>query len=142
MSSQKISNALTFEEKDSTPDMFPQQKMNESKTEMGFKEGMKLEAINPFKLSEITVASVTKILEKGNMMISFDVNQIMPGRDWFCYHESSPCLLPAGYCDYYGVELTPPSSHKENFDWQAYLNDNAGKLAPVKLFHRVYILFT
>ncbi|CAD5120574.1 DgyrCDS9139 [Dimorphilus gyrociliatus] len=136
LSSQKVSNAISYDDKDASPEMFPQQVAAESKNDIEFEEGMKLEAINPFKLSEITVASVSKLLDRGNMMISFDVNPVMPGRDWFCYHKSSPCLLPAGYCDYYGLDLTPPLSHKENFDWQTYLNDNAAKLAPVKLFDK------
>lgn len=49
----------------------------------GFKEGMKLEAIDPLNLSSICVATVMEVLKFGYIMIRIDsYDPDMTGADW------------------------------------------------------------
>ncbi|KAK3599513.1 hypothetical protein CHS0354_006642 [Potamilus streckersoni] len=117
---------------DATPDMFPQ--MKES-TE-AFKVGMKLEAIDPLNLSAICVATVMKVLKSSYLMIGIDGSMAQNGSDWFCYHASSPCIFPVGFCEVNGLNLTPPKGYKGSFKWYDYLKQNKSVAAPVKLFDK------
>ncbi|XP_035231166.1 MBT domain-containing protein 1-like [Stegodyphus dumicola] len=96
----------TFESNDATWDMFlpVYNPVRNSK----FKEGMKLEAIDPLNLSTICVATVTEVLRNNYLMIGIDGMMAANGSDWFCYHASSPCIFPVGFCESNGIELTPP----------------------------------
>uniref|UniRef100_A0A8C9VL60 Mbt domain containing 1 n=1 Tax=Scleropages formosus TaxID=113540 RepID=A0A8C9VL60_SCLFO len=73
-----------------------------------FKDGMKLEAIDPLNLSAICVATVRKVLADGYLMIGIDGSEAADGSDWFCYHATSPSIFPAGFCEINDIELTPP----------------------------------
>lgn len=101
-----------------------------------FKDGMKLEAIDPLNLSAICVATVRKVracqtlcacypslslsrhphsslsavqvLADGYLMIGIDGSEAVDGSDWFCYHGTSPSIFPAGFCEINSIELTPP----------------------------------
>ena len=33
------------------------------------------------------------------------------GNDWFCYHSSSSCILPLGFCEVHDIPLTPPKGN-------------------------------
>lgn len=91
----------------------------------GFCEGMKLEAIDPLNLSSICVATVMEVLRCGYIMIridSYDADET--GADWFCYHTSSACIFPAGFCQINNIPLTPPKGYSaEVFDWEGYLRE-------------------
>ena len=75
-----------------------------------FQAGMKLEAIDPLNLSAICVASVMKVLKSNYLMIGIDGSGAVDGSDWFCYHATSPCIFPVGFCEVNNLELTPPRS--------------------------------
>ncbi|KAK6311513.1 hypothetical protein J4Q44_G00171770 [Coregonus suidteri] len=102
-----------------------------------FKDGMKLEAIDPLNLSAICVATVRKVLADGYLMIGIDGSEAADGSDWFCYHATSPSIFPAGFCEINTIELTPPRGYtKLPFRWFGYLRETGSVAAPVKLFNK------
>uniref|UniRef100_A0A1A7XW07 Mbt domain containing 1 n=1 Tax=Iconisemion striatum TaxID=60296 RepID=A0A1A7XW07_9TELE len=102
-----------------------------------FKDGMKLEAIDPLNLSAICVATVKKVLADGFLMIGIDGSEAVDGSDWFCYHSTSPSIFPAGFCEINSIELTPPKGYtKLPFKWFDYLKELGSITAPVKLFNK------
>ncbi|RWS27782.1 polycomb protein Sfmbt-like isoform X2 [Leptotrombidium deliense] len=101
-----------------------------------FKEGMKLEAIDPLNLSTICVATVTKVLRHDFLMIGIDGMMALDGSDWFCYHASSPCIFPVGFCMMNNLELTPPRGYNNEFEWYVYLKETKSTAAPVPLFRK------
>ncbi|XP_048101597.1 MBT domain-containing protein 1 isoform X5 [Alosa alosa] len=102
-----------------------------------FKDGMKLEAIDPLNLSAICVATVRKVLADGYLMIGIDGSEAADGSDWFCYHSTSPSIFPAGFCEINSIELTPPRGYtKLPFKWFDYLRETGSVAAPVKLFNK------
>ncbi|XP_048869778.1 MBT domain-containing protein 1 isoform X2 [Brienomyrus brachyistius] len=102
-----------------------------------FKDGMKLEAIDPLNLSAICVATVRKVLADGYLMIGIDGSEAADGSDWFCYHSTSPSIFPAGFCEINDIELTPPRGYnKLPFKWFDYLRETGSIAAPVKLFNK------
>uniref|UniRef100_A0A3P8YGE4 FCS-type domain-containing protein n=1 Tax=Esox lucius TaxID=8010 RepID=A0A3P8YGE4_ESOLU len=102
-----------------------------------FKDGMKLEAIDPLNLSAICVATVRKVLADGYLMIGIDGSEAADGSDWFCYHSTSPSIFPAGFCEINTIELTPPRGYtKVPFRWFDYLRETGSVAAPVKLFNK------
>ncbi|XP_071086905.1 MBT domain-containing protein 1-like [Haliotis cracherodii] len=123
-----------FDPDDSMPDMFP--KTSEPPHGLKFQAGMKLEAIDPLNLSTICVATVMKCLRNNFLMIGIDGSIAQNGTDWFCYHASSPCIFPVGFCEINGLQLTPPRGHKGPFKWFDYLKHTKAVAAPVKLFDK------
>ncbi|CAN8032500.1 unnamed protein product [Ixodes persulcatus] len=115
-------------------DMFPP--VHTPSCELKFREGMKLEAIDPLNLSTICVATVTKVLRNNYLMIGIDGMMAANGSDWFCYHASSPCIFPVGFCELNGIDLTPPRGHKGEFRWFDYLRLTKSQAAPVSLFKK------
>ncbi|XP_029456527.1 MBT domain-containing protein 1 isoform X3 [Rhinatrema bivittatum] len=102
-----------------------------------FKEGMKLEAIDPLNLSAICVATIRKVLADGYLMIGIDGSEAADGSDWFCYHATSPSIFPVGFCEINKIELTPPRGYtKLPFKWFDYLRETGSIAAPVKLFNK------
>lgn len=57
--------------------------------------------------------------------------------DWFCYHATSPCIFPAGFCEMNNITLTPPRGYEGQFLWYAYLKKTQATAAPPALFSRV-----
>ncbi|XP_033248905.1 polycomb protein Sfmbt isoform X2 [Drosophila miranda] len=105
----------------------------------GFIEGMKLEAVDPLNLSSICPATVMAVLKFGYMMIRIDSYQPdESGSDWFCYHEKSPCIFPAGFCSANNISVTPPNGYdSRTFTWAVYLRNTGAVAANQHLFHRV-----
>ncbi|XP_015036548.2 polycomb protein Sfmbt isoform X2 [Drosophila pseudoobscura] len=105
----------------------------------GFIEGMKLEAVDPLNLSSICPATVMAVLKFGYMMIRIDSYQPdESGSDWFCYHEKSPCIFPAGFCSANNISVTPPNGYdSRTFTWEVYLRNTGAVAANQHLFHRV-----
>ncbi|KAI4802728.1 hypothetical protein KUCAC02_006306 [Chaenocephalus aceratus] len=100
-----------------------------------FKDGMKIEAIDPLNLSAICVATVRKVLADGYLMIGIDGSEAVDGSDWFCYHGTSPSIYPVGFCEINNIELTPSRGYtKLPFKWFDYLRETGSIAAPVKLF--------
>lgn len=154
MSSAAHTGVIDYEEDDATVDLF---KMNFSYDEYytgkgaldapgtvgvrrprKFREGMKLEAIDPLNPSSICVASVMSVLKFGYLMIRIDVYEpLVYGDDWFCYHESSPYIFPVGFCQQNQLELTPPKGYdSRTFVWEMYLRDTRSIAATASLFDR------
>ncbi|XP_064481448.1 polycomb protein Sfmbt-like isoform X2 [Ornithodoros turicata] len=115
-------------------DMFPA--VQTPPCELKFREGMKLEAIDPLNLSTICVATVTRVLRNNYLMIGIDGMMAANGSDWFCYHASSPCIFPVGFCELNHIDLTPPRGHKGEFRWYEYLRQTKSLAAPVSLFKK------
>ncbi|EDW76171.2 uncharacterized protein Dwil_GK14805 [Drosophila willistoni] len=105
----------------------------------GFVAGMKVEAVDPLNLSSICPATVMAVLKFGYMMIRIDSYQPdESGSDWFCYHEKSPCIFPAGFCASNNITVTPPNGYDAGtFTWDRYLRDTGTVAAAQHLFHRV-----
>lgn len=103
---------------------------------LSFEEGMKLEAIDPLNLSKICVATVTKVLRSNYLMIGIDGVMSPDGADWFCYHSSSHCIFPVGFCEIYNIDLTPPLNYVGQFNWSTYLKETNSVAAPVQLFRK------
>ena len=123
-----------FEESDATWNLFAMPPNHV--VDMRFKEGMKLEAIDPLNLSTICVATVTKVLRNNYLMIGIDGMMAPNGSDWFCYHASSPCIFPVGFCELNQLDLTPPRGYKGDFNWFRYLQETKSAAAPVPLFKK------
>uniref|UniRef100_A0A8C5FM07 MBT domain-containing protein 1-like n=1 Tax=Gadus morhua TaxID=8049 RepID=A0A8C5FM07_GADMO len=102
-----------------------------------FKDGMKLEAIDPLNLSAICVATVRKVLADGYLMIGIDGSEAADGSDWFCYHCTSPSIFPAGFCEINSIQLTPPRGYSNlPLRWFEYLKESSSVAAPVNLFNK------
>ncbi|XP_062918769.1 lethal(3)malignant brain tumor-like protein 2 isoform X1 [Mobula hypostoma] len=101
-----------------------------------FKEGMKLEAIDPLNLSTICVATVRKVLLDGYLMIGIDGTEAPDGSDWFCYHACSYSIFPVGFCKKNDIALLTPQGYEKNFDWETYLIETGSVAAPANLFIR------
>ncbi|GFY51857.1 MBT domain-containing protein 1 [Trichonephila inaurata madagascariensis] len=124
----------TFEPDDATWDMFLP--VYNPVGNLKFKKNMKLEAIDPLNLSTICVATVTEVLRNNYLMIGIDGMMAANGSDCFCYHASSPCIFPVGFCESHDIYLTPPRGYKGEFKWAEYLKKTKSEAAPVDLFHR------
>lgn len=48
------------------------------------------------------------MLKNNYLMIGIDGSMAENGSDWFCYHATSPCIFPVGFCKINGLDLTPP----------------------------------
>ncbi|KAM6175268.1 MBT domain-containing protein 1 isoform 2-T2 [Erethizon dorsatum] len=121
---------------DTPPHLFAKVKEVDQSGEW-FKEGMKLEAIDPLNLSTICVATIRKVLADGYLMIGIDGSEAADGSDWFCYHAASPSIFPVGFCEINMIELTPPRGYtKLPFKWFDYLRETGSIAAPVKLFNK------
>lgn len=104
-----------------------------------FREGMKIEAIDPLNLSAICAATVMRVLNDDYIMIRIDsYDEDASAADWFCYHSCSPCIFPVGFCATHGLPLTPPKGYDPTaFNWDSYLIETNTIPAPVQLFNRV-----
>ncbi|XP_061666268.1 lethal(3)malignant brain tumor-like protein 2 [Syngnathoides biaculeatus] len=104
-----------------------------------FEEGMKLEAIDPLNLGSICVATVTKVLRDGYLMVGIDGAASSNGADSFCYHASSHAILPKGFCKRHAINLTVPKGFDpKTFTWENYLEETKSKAAPPHLFNTDY----
>ncbi|XP_060603934.1 MBT domain-containing protein 1-like isoform X1 [Ruditapes philippinarum] len=124
-----------YDVNDATPDMFPRLKRPPADG-YAFQVGQKLEAIDPLNLSAVCVATVMKVLKNNYLMIGIDGSIAQNGTDWFCYHATSPCIFPVGFCEVNGLQLTPPRGYKTPFRWFDYLKQTRSTAAPVKLFDK------
>ncbi|KAL2728805.1 polycomb protein Sfmbt-like [Vespula squamosa] len=125
-------------EDDATDGLFHVPKNHHLHLGYTFREGMKIEAIDPLNLSAICAATVMQVLKEDNIMIRIDsYDEDASGADWFCYHSCSPCIFPIGFCSQHGLPLTPPKGYDSTtFTWDAYLIETNTIPAPVQLFNR------
>ncbi|XP_042215637.1 MBT domain-containing protein 1-like isoform X2 [Homarus americanus] len=129
----------TYDPNDAPPELFAITPIpsNFHSSKMNFSEGMKLEAIDPLNLSAICVATVMKVLHNNYLMIRIDSYESdNTCSDWFCYHATSPCIFPAGFCEMNNITLTPPRGYEGQFSWFLYLKKTQATAAPPALFYR------
>ncbi|XP_065210100.1 polycomb protein Sfmbt isoform X2 [Planococcus citri] len=127
------------EKDDSTADLFAIPERFPLPANCFFRKGMKLEAIDPLNLADICVATIMEVLNEGYLMICVDFwnDQHPSTEDWFCYHMTSPCIFPAGFCASNDIPLTPPKDYnKSDFDWNRYLQETGCIAAPAQLFNQ------
>lgn len=113
-----------------------------SGTGLKFKEGMKLEAVDPLNLDSICVATVVKVLRHGYLMIRID--RAMEEEEDpeeadeanFCYHSTSACIAPPGFCEANAISLKPPDGYEGRFRWGDYLRQTKAAAAPEGLFEQ------
>lgn len=128
----------TFLPNDATSDLFNEMKQPSANGTLKFKEGMKLEAVDPLNLDNICVATVVKVLRHGYLMIRIDrqeddaIDGMDPGV--FCYHSSSACIAPPGFCEANAITLKPPDDYDGRFRWGDYLRQTKATPAPESLF--------
>ncbi|XP_067904923.1 lethal(3)malignant brain tumor-like protein 1 [Heterodontus francisci] len=101
-------------------------------TPLGFRVGMKLEAVDRMNPSLICVATVTDIVEN-RFLVHFD--NWDDTYDYWC-DASSPYIHPVGWCQQHGKPLTPPQGypHPEHFSWDKYLEETGSSAAPARAF--------
>ena len=135
---------------DSTGEQFNELKnLQASSNWTKFREGMKLEAVDPLNLDNICVATIVKVLRQGFLMIQIDRNvstgtgRTNAAQDHdssasnFCYHCSSACIAPAGFCEANAIALKPPHDYAGRFRWGDYLRQTKAQSAPDSLFLKV-----
>lgn len=129
----------TYDANDAPPELFvsPPTPSFVRNSKLAFSNGMKLEAIDPLNLSAICVATVMKVLYNNYLMIRIDSYESdNTCSDWFCYHATSPCVFPAGFCEMNHITLTPPRGYEGQFSWYNYLTKTQARAAPPALFNR------
>jgi len=104
-----------------------------------FEVGMKLETVDPLKLSTIRVASVMKVLKDGYFVVGIDGMDVLKDPESKCYihHVTSTSVFPAGYCRENGVKVQGPEGFVDasgQFQWSKYLEHCDAIAAPSKLF--------
>ncbi|XP_069744132.1 lethal(3)malignant brain tumor-like protein 1 [Narcine bancroftii] len=101
-------------------------------TPLGFRVGMKLEAVDRMNPSLICVATVTDIVES-RFLVHFD--NWDDTYDYWC-DASSPYIHPVGWCQHHGKPLTPPQGYPqpEQFSWDSYLEETGSSTAPARAF--------
>ena len=76
----------------------------------GFMPGMKLEAVHPKDPSSICVATVSHLVNEHYFLVEID--SLICHRDndkaVMCCHSASRNIFPVGWCDLFGIQLTPP----------------------------------
>ena len=98
---------------------------------------MKLEAVDPLNLDNICVATVVQVRRFGYLMIRIDwceKGDESGGSGLFCYHVSSACIAPPGFCEANAISLKPPDDYEGRFRWGDYLRQNKATPASEALF--------
>ncbi|XP_029532764.1 lethal(3)malignant brain tumor-like protein 3 [Oncorhynchus nerka] len=105
---------------------------NTTVTPLGFRIGMKLEAIDKKNPSFICVATVTDMVDS-RFLVHFD--------DWdesydFWCDATSPYIHPVGWCQDNDRNLTKPPGYPnvKNFSWGKYLEETHSSPAPARAF--------
>uniref|UniRef100_A0A8C7HZA6 L3MBTL histone methyl-lysine binding protein 3 n=1 Tax=Oncorhynchus kisutch TaxID=8019 RepID=A0A8C7HZA6_ONCKI len=105
---------------------------NTTVTPLGFRIGMKLEAIDKKNPSFICVATVTDMVDS-RFLVHFD--------DWdesydFWCDATSPYIHPVGWCHDNDRILTKPPGYPnvKNFSWGKYLEETHSSPAPARAF--------
>merc|ERR1739838_13464 len=101
---------------------------------LNFEVGMKLEAIDPLKLSNICVATIAHVLDDGYVMIGIDGTDDIENDKCFCHHRSSDSIFPAGFCKKNEIKLTLPNGYENGFDWDEYNAEKSAHSAPEEMF--------
>uniref|UniRef100_A0A8B9RM97 L3MBTL histone methyl-lysine binding protein 3 n=1 Tax=Astyanax mexicanus TaxID=7994 RepID=A0A8B9RM97_ASTMX len=101
-------------------------------TPLGFRIGMKLEAVDKKNPSFICVATVTDLVES-RFLVHFD--DWDESYDYWC-DATSPYIHPVGWCQENGKTLTTPPGFPDttSFSWEKYLEETGSLPAPARAF--------
>uniref|UniRef100_A0A674A7B3 L3MBTL histone methyl-lysine binding protein 3 n=1 Tax=Salmo trutta TaxID=8032 RepID=A0A674A7B3_SALTR len=105
---------------------------NTTVTPLGFRIGMKLEAIDKKNPSFICVATVTDMVDS-RFLVHFD--NWDESYDFWC-DATSPYIHPVGWCQDNDRILTKPPGYPnvKNFSWGKYLEETHSSPAPARAF--------
>ncbi|XP_059484924.1 scm-like with four MBT domains protein 2 [Neocloeon triangulifer] len=124
----------------SPADLFEGEREMDSHSTLGetlFKEGMKLETVNPQNHVEICPATVINVYHTGHFTIQVDSisgTEMPPIR---VSYPEDPYIFYAGWSKSNKISLTPPNgwvSEKEDFDWDEYLTTTMSEAVPKECF--------
>uniref|UniRef100_A0A669EIQ6 Scm like with four mbt domains 1 n=1 Tax=Oreochromis niloticus TaxID=8128 RepID=A0A669EIQ6_ORENI len=99
-----------------------------------FKEGMKLEAVDPAAPISIRPATVTRVYNEQYFLVTMDnlcdiEESDSAGRSFLC-HRDSPGIFPAQWSLKNGLPLSPPPGYQgPDFDWADYLKQCEAELS-------------
>uniref|UniRef100_A0A3Q2R342 Lethal(3)malignant brain tumor-like protein 1 n=1 Tax=Fundulus heteroclitus TaxID=8078 RepID=A0A3Q2R342_FUNHE len=96
----------------------------------GFKQGMKLEGIDPQHPSMYFVLTVAEVCGY-RLRLHFDGYSDCHD---FWVNANSPDIHPAGWCESTGHKLHTPKCKEEEFTWTNYLRMTKAQVAPKELF--------
>ncbi|XP_076872700.1 lethal(3)malignant brain tumor-like protein 3 isoform X2 [Brachyhypopomus gauderio] len=101
-------------------------------TPLGFRIGMKLEAVDKKNPSFICVATVTDMVDS-RFLVHFD--DWDESYDYWC-DATSPYIHPIGWCQENGRALTTPPGYRDSgpFSWERYLEETGSLPAPARAF--------
>ncbi|CAG02030.1 unnamed protein product, partial [Tetraodon nigroviridis] len=104
-----------------------------------FKEGMKLEAVDPAAPISIRPATVTKVHNDQYFLVTMDdlcgIEDSEATKRSFLCHRDSPGIFPAQWSLKNGVPLSPPPGYQgPDFDWADYLKQCEAEAAPQNCF--------
>uniref|UniRef100_A0A674NRL0 Scm like with four mbt domains 1 n=1 Tax=Takifugu rubripes TaxID=31033 RepID=A0A674NRL0_TAKRU len=107
-----------------------------------FKEGMKLEAVDPAAPISIRPATVTKVHNEHFFLVTMDdlcgIEDSEATKRSFLCHRDSPGIFPAQWSLKNGVPLSPPPGYQgPDFDWADYLKQCEAEAAPQNCFPTV-----
>ncbi|XP_072107639.1 lethal(3)malignant brain tumor-like protein 3 isoform X2 [Mobula birostris] len=105
---------------------------NTTITPLGFRLGMKLEAVDKKNPEFICVATVSDMVDN-RFLVHFD--NWDESYDYWC-DATSPYIHPVGWCQQHGKILTiPPDYHDpKHFSWEKYLEETNSLPAPARAF--------
>ncbi|XP_053497899.1 lethal(3)malignant brain tumor-like protein 3 isoform X1 [Ictalurus furcatus] len=105
---------------------------NATVTPLGFRVGMKLEAVDKKKPSLVRVSTVRDMVES-RLLVHFDSWD--ESYDYWC-DVMSPYIHPVGWCRENSRTLTTPPGYAdaENFSWERYLEETSSFPAPARSF--------
>ncbi|KAB5517065.1 hypothetical protein PHYPO_G00185170 [Pangasianodon hypophthalmus] len=105
---------------------------NTTVTPLGFRVGMKLEAVDKKNPSLVCVSTVKDMVDS-RLLVHFDSWD--ESYDYWC-DVTSPYIHPVGWCQENGRTLTTPPGYSdaENFSWERYLEETSSLPAPARSF--------
>ncbi|KAK0153469.1 Scm-like with four MBT domains protein 1 [Merluccius polli] len=131
---------LELPQDDALEEVFP--KDQPAITTHSFKEGMKLEAVDPVAPISISPATVTKVFNELYFLVKMDdlcgIDEgDVGGRPFLC-HRESPGIFPVEWSLKNGLPLRPPPGYQgQDFDWADYLKQSEAEAAPQHCFSQV-----
>ncbi|KAI4873894.1 hypothetical protein NFI96_029742 [Prochilodus magdalenae] len=101
-------------------------------TPLGFRVGMKLEAVDKKNPSFVCVATVADLVDS-RLLVHFDGWD--ESYDYWC-DATSPYIHPIGWCQENGKTLTTPPGFPDpsSFSWERYLEETSSLPAPARAF--------
>nr|XP_042900715.1 scm-like with four MBT domains protein 2 [Parasteatoda tepidariorum] len=102
-----------------------------------FKEGMKLEAVDPKTYSDVCPATVSKVINDFYFIVTIDDHQESDKCEFsLCCHNNSPFIFPINWAEENGLELRTPKGYEfqGKFEWDNYLEFCKAIPAPAEFF--------